>query len=63
MKKQKMTNFDEDEIQPGTQWDVNNYSCAYDALFTICITYGQQNQKKMEKKKISRVQSISFYTA
>ena len=34
-KKQKMTNFNEDDTPPGTQWDGNNYSCAYDALFTI----------------------------
>ena len=44
-KKQKLTNFDEDDTPPGTQWDGNNYSCAYGALFTICSTYGQQNQK------------------
>ena len=25
----------EDNMPPSTQWDENDYSCAYDALFTI----------------------------
>jgi len=47
--KTKLTNFDEDDTPPGTQWDGNNYSCAYDALFAICSTYGQQNRKNGKK--------------
>ena len=33
-KKQKFTTFDNDDVPPGSQWDGDNYSCAYDALFT-----------------------------
>ena len=29
-KKRKLIAFD-DDTPPGTQWDKNNYSCAYDA--------------------------------
>ena len=35
-KKQKFTTSDEDDVPPGSQWDGDNYSCAYDALFTNC---------------------------
>ena len=36
-----------EDMPPGTQWDENNYSCAYDALFTFFfVTYRLQNQKK-----------------
>ena len=61
-KKQKLLNFDEDDSPPGTQWDGNNYSCAYDALFTILFKIWATKPKKW-KKNIPRVQSISFYTA
>src|SRR5882762_1573962 len=60
-KKQKLTNFDEDDTPPGTQWDGNNYSCAYDALFAILLNIWKKKPKKW-KKNISRVQSISLYT-
>ncbi|KIM73593.1 hypothetical protein PILCRDRAFT_80959, partial [Piloderma croceum F 1598] len=50
-KKQKMTNFEEDNTPPGTQWDGNNYSCAYDALFTILFNIWATKLKKMEEKK------------
>ena len=49
-KKQKLTNFNEDDTPPGTQWDGDNYSCAYDALFTILFNIWAANPKKMEKK-------------
>ena len=39
-----MTCYKED-TPPGIQWDENNYSCAYDALFTFFVTYRLQNQK------------------
>jgi hypothetical protein len=57
------TNFDEDDTPPGTQWDGNNYSCAYNALFTILFNIWATKPKKMEKIYIPRVQSISFYSA
>ena len=49
-KKQKLTRFDEDDTSPGTQWDGNNYSCAYDALFTILFNIWAANPKKWKKK-------------
>jgi hypothetical protein len=49
-KKQKLIKFDEDDIPPGTQWDENNYSCAYDALFTILFNIWETNPKKWRKK-------------
>ena len=36
----------EEDTPPGTQWDENNYSCAYDVLFNFFVTYRLQNQKK-----------------
>ena len=35
-----------EDTPPGTQWDENNYSCAYDVLFNFFVTYRLQNQKK-----------------
>jgi len=61
-KKQKLTRFDEDDTPPGIQWDGNNYSCAYDALFTILFNIWAANPKKW-KKNIPTHQSVSFYTA
>jgi len=61
-KKQKLTRFDEDDTPPGIQWDGNNYSCAYDALFTILFNIWAANPKKW-KKNIPTLQSVSFYTA
>jgi hypothetical protein len=49
IKKQKLTNFDEDETPPGTQWDRNNYSCAYDALFTILFNIWATKLKKWKR--------------
>ena len=34
MKREKTT-LDNDDTPANTQWDENNYSCAYSALFTI----------------------------
>jgi hypothetical protein len=48
-KKQKLTNFDEDDTPPGTQWDGNNYSCAYDALFAILFNIWATKPKKWKK--------------
>jgi hypothetical protein len=48
-KKQKLTNFDEDDTPPGTQWDGNNYSCAYDALFAILFNIWTTKPKKWKK--------------
>src|SRR6202040_2138977 len=47
--KQKLTNFDEDYTPPGTQWDGNNYSCAYDALFAILFNIWATKPKKWKK--------------
>ena len=46
--KQKLTTFD-DDTPPGTQWDKNNYSCAYDALFTILFNIWVTKPKKMDE--------------
>jgi len=51
-KKQKLTRFDEDGTPPGTQWDGNNYSCAYDALFTILFNIRAENPKKYSNTPI-----------
>src|SRR6202051_4224527 len=48
-KKQKFTPFDEDDAPPGSQWDGDNYSCAYDALFTILFNIWVSNPKKWKK--------------
>jgi hypothetical protein len=48
-KKKKLTRFDEDITPPGTQWDGNNYSCAYDALFTILFNIWAENPKKWKQ--------------
>ena len=61
-KKEKLTRFNEDDTPPGTQWDGNNYGCAYDALFTILFNIWTANSKKMEKS-VPTLQSVSFYTA
>ena len=47
-KKQKLTTFD-DDAPPGSQWDENNYSCAYDALFTILFNIWVTKPKKWMK--------------
>jgi hypothetical protein len=46
---QKKSRFDEDDTPPCTQWDGNNYSCAYDALFTILFKIWAANTKKWKK--------------
>jgi len=48
-KKQRLTTFDEDNTPPGTQWDGENYSCAYDALFTILFNIWVSKPKKWKK--------------
>jgi hypothetical protein len=48
-KKQKLTMFNEDDAPPGTQWDENNYSCAYDALFTILFNIWAAKSNKWKK--------------
>ena len=45
-KKQKFTTSDEDDAPHGSQWDGDNYSCAYDALFTILFNIWVSNPKK-----------------
>ena len=59
-KKQKFTTSDEDDAPHGSQWDGDNYSCAYDALFTILFNIWVSNPKKW-KKNIQRFQSVSVY--
>jgi len=44
-----VTTCDEDDTPPGTQWDANNYSCAYDALFTILFNIWSANPRKWKK--------------
>jgi hypothetical protein len=58
-----MTIFEEDDTPPGTQWDENDYSCAYDALFTILFNIWTAKPKKKMEKIVSRIQSVSFYLA
>jgi hypothetical protein len=48
-KKKKFTTSDEDDVPPGSQWDGDNYSCAYDALFTILFNIWVSNPKKWKK--------------
>ena len=45
IKKQKISNICEDETPPDTQWDVNDYSSAYDALFTILFNIWVEKPK------------------
>ena len=40
---------DEDDAPSGTQWDGDNYSCAYDALFAILFNIWKSNPKKWKK--------------
>jgi len=49
-KKQKLTRIDEDDTPHGTQWGGNNYSCAYDALFTILFNIWAENPPKWGEK-------------
>ena len=48
-KKQRLITFDEDDAPSGTQWDGENYSCAYDALFTILFSLWVSKPKKWKK--------------
>jgi hypothetical protein len=48
-KKQRLITFDEDDAPSGTQWDGENYSCAYDALFTILFSIWVSKPKKWKK--------------
>ena len=45
-KKQKLVTFDEDDAPSGTQWDGENYSCAYDSLFRILFSIWVSKPKK-----------------
>jgi hypothetical protein len=59
-KKQKITTYDEDDAPPGSQWDGNNYSCAYDALFTILFNIWVSKPKKW--KRIFKDSNQYLYT-
>jgi hypothetical protein len=49
-KKQRIEQFDNEDIAPpGTQWDGENYSCAYDALFAILYDVWAYKPKKWKK--------------
>ena len=48
-KRQNTLCSDEDNTPPGTQWDGDNYSCAYDALFTILYNVWSCKPKKWKK--------------
>jgi hypothetical protein len=50
-KKQRFTTSDEDNAlaPPGSQWNGDNYSCAYDALFTILFNIWASKPKKWKK--------------
>jgi hypothetical protein len=48
-KKQRLITFDEDDAPSGTQWDGENYSCAYNALFTILFSLWVSKPKKWKK--------------
>ena len=48
-KKQKFTTSNEDDAPHGSQWDGDNYRCAYDALFTILFNIWVSNPKKWKK--------------
>ena len=48
-KKQKLITFDEDDAPSGTQLDGENYSCVYDALFTILFSIWVSKPKKWKK--------------
>jgi hypothetical protein len=50
MKKQKIPNLCKDDTPPGTQWDGDNYSCAYDPLFTILFNIWVAKPKKNGKR-------------
>ena len=41
--------FNEDDASPGTQWDENNYSCTYDALFAILFNIWTTKPKKWKE--------------
>ena len=41
--------FNEDDASPGTQWNENNYSCTYDALFTILFNISAAKPNKWKK--------------
>jgi hypothetical protein len=49
-KKQNFTTSDEDDAPPGSQWDGDNYSCAYNALFTMLFNMWVSKPKKWKKK-------------
>ena len=49
-KKHKLTIFNEGDTTQGTQWDGNDYSWAYDALFTILFNIWAANPQKNYSK-------------
>jgi len=48
-KKQRLSEYDENETPPGTVWDGENYSCAYDALFFILYNIWVLKPQKWKK--------------
>ena len=48
-KKQRLSEYDENEAPPGIVWDGDNYSCAYDALFSILYNIWVSKPKKWKK--------------
>ena len=48
-KKQRLSEYDENEAPPGIVWDGGNYSCAYDALFSILYNIWVSKPKKWKK--------------
>lgn len=69
-KKMKMANGDSvDADSPlGLVWDSDNYSCAYDALFTILLSIWSQNPSKWKTQfkdmnRIMNVLATGFYKA
>jgi len=66
----KLTNGDSvDADSPlGLVWDGDNYSCAYDALFTILLSIWSQDPLKLktqfkDKNRIMNVLATGFYKA
>ena len=49
MKKQRLSESEENETPPGTTWDADNYSHAYDALFFIFHNIWVSKPKKWKK--------------
>ena len=48
-KKQRLSASDEAIVPPGMEWDGENHSCAYDALFTILYNIWISKPKKWKR--------------